>query len=64
MEYKNLIITKSGGIQKVVVNRPEVRNALNSETPYEIIDMARSLDDDVRVVVLPVLTNLLPPEQI
>ena len=51
MKYKNLIVTKNGGIQKVVVNRPEVRNALNRETLNEIIDMARTLDDDVRALI-------------
>lgn len=36
MEYKNLILQKANNIAILIINRPEVRNALNKETVQEL----------------------------
>lgn len=47
-------IHKKDRIQEIVLNRPEKRNALNSETVQELITAFKlaDADDDVRVVIL------------
>ena len=49
MTYKNLILEISGGIGVLTVNRPEVRNALDTETVNE---MHRAFDELSRARVL------------
>jgi enoyl-CoA hydratase len=50
----NLVYEKESGIGYVTVNRPSVRNALNSETIRELKSVFEQLknDDEVRVVIL------------
>lgn len=55
MNYNNIdICLEDDGIATVTINRPEVLNALNSETVIELIDAFDSIaeDDDVRGVIL------------
>lgn len=49
-----VIYEKKGGIARIVVNRPEVLNAIDVQMAYEIIQALRRAeqDEDVRVVVL------------
>lgn len=52
--FQNLIYEKKDGIAYITVNRPAVRNALNSATITElksVFEQAK-LDDEVRVVIL------------
>lgn len=52
--FENLLYEKKGGIAYVTVNRPAVRNALNSQTVRElktVFDQAKN-DDEIRVVIL------------
>lgn len=49
MAYKNIIIKQEGKLAYVVINRPEVRNALNKETLGEIVDALDALKNDDRV---------------
>jgi enoyl-CoA hydratase len=52
--FENLLYEKKDGIAFITVNRPAVRNALNSQTVRELgaaFDQARN-DADVRVVIL------------
>ena len=52
--FENLLYEKKGGIAYVTVNRPAVRNALNSQTVRElktVFDHAKN-DDEIRVVIL------------
>jgi enoyl-CoA hydratase len=52
--FKNLKYEKKHGIAQITVNRPEVRNALNSETISELGTAFHTAgtDDDIRVVIL------------
>jgi enoyl-CoA hydratase len=54
MAYTNLLLERDGGVALVTINRPEKRNALNSETVDElrrlVLDIKR--DEGVRVVVM------------
>lgn len=54
MDYKNLIYEKDGKIAYVKMNRPDVLNALNSETFYELSDLFSQIDKDseLRVVII------------
>jgi len=52
--FENLLYEKTSGIAYVTINRPAVRNALNSATIRDLktaFDEARA-DDEIRVVVL------------
>ena len=52
--FENVLYEKKGGIAYVTVNRPAVRNALNSQTVRElktVFDHAKN-DDEIRVVIL------------
>ncbi len=54
MEFENIFYIKEDGISRIIVNRPEKRNALNRATR---IDMAQALEDterdpEVKVLVL------------
>lgn len=50
----NVILEKSGKIAKIIINRPKVLNALNSETLDEILEAVRDVESDesVRVVIV------------
>src|SRR4051812_43287709 len=52
--FQNLIYEKKAGIGYLTVNRPAVRNALNSATMLELRAAFEQIkaDDDVRVVIL------------
>ena len=54
MEFKNILYTKEKGVTKIVVNRPEVRNALNQATRWEIREAVEDIRQDkaVRVVII------------
>ena len=54
MESKNVLYTKEMGVAKIVINRPEVRNALNQATRWELREAVEDIkkDRDVRVVVI------------
>ncbi|MFQ5710848.1 MAG: enoyl-CoA hydratase/isomerase family protein [Candidatus Geothermarchaeales archaeon] len=52
--FKNIIYEKKGGVAKITINRPEVRNALNIETRRELkaaLEDARA-EEGTRVVVI------------
>jgi len=53
MEFKNILYTKEKGIAKIIINRPEVRNALNQATRWEIREVVEDIkkDKNVRVVI-------------
>lgn len=53
MTFNNLLLSKSGPVARVAVNRPDVRNALNLETRRELKSALASLraDPEVRVLV-------------
>jgi len=48
----NLLVGTSSGVMTVSLNRPDVRNALDDSLIARLTDVFRSVDDDVRVVVL------------
>lgn len=53
-EYKDIIFEKAGGIARVTINRPEVRNAFRPETVIEMYDafiIARE-DPEIGVILL------------
>lgn len=54
MSYYNLIVTKEEGLGIITINRPEVRNALDPQTWYELRAAVRQvkLDNEVKVVVI------------
>lgn len=54
MAYKNILYEKAGNIGYVKMNRPDVLNALNSETFHELGALLIELekDSDLRVVIL------------
>ncbi len=54
MTYKNLILEKSNGIAKIILNRPRVLNAMNEELLAELVVALDDIekDDSVHVVIL------------
>ena len=56
MEFKNIIYAKDDekGMARIIINRPEVRNALNQATRAEIREAVDDLkkDKNVRVVTI------------
>ncbi len=53
-EYDDVIYETSGGIAKITINRPEVRNAFRPQTLFELSDAFETARDDpgVGVVIL------------
>ena len=53
MSYQHVVIEKQGQVARVILNRPEVSNALNSEIMSEIEQAANSFlsDEQTRVVI-------------
>jgi enoyl-CoA hydratase len=52
MEYKNIILEKKEGIAKVIINRPEARNALNIEMRKELLQAIEDVKNDNTVTVV------------
>ncbi len=54
MTYQNLLLDRDGAVAVITINRPEKRNALNSETVDELrrAILALKHDDGVRAVVI------------
>ena len=50
--YEDIIFEKSGGIAKITINRPEVRNAFRPETLFELIDAFNRANEDPEVGVV------------
>src|SRR5258708_5003917 len=53
-DYTDIISEKAGGMGKITINRPEVRNAFRPETLTELIDAFNACreDPDIGVVIL------------
>lgn len=49
MSFENIEITKNGRLAYIVINRPELRNALNTETLQEIVAALNFLERDASV---------------
>ena len=54
MVFKNIVLEKKEGVATIMINRPEVLNALNKATILELTQAVNELekDKDVRVVIL------------
>ncbi|MFO7245720.1 MAG: enoyl-CoA hydratase-related protein [Thermaerobacter sp.] len=54
MAYRHLLVERDGGIGRIVINRPEVRNALNQAACAELVRAFAELsaDPEVRVILL------------
>ena len=52
MEYSTLSVSLENGVACIVLNRPEVMNALNTQMRAEIAEAATSLGKEARVVVM------------
>lgn len=53
MEFTNILVREEKGIGFIIINRPELRNALNTETLLEIeraLDQLR-INEEIRVVI-------------
>jgi len=52
--YKNIIYQQEGPVARVILNRPEFRNAINTETAAELREVFGKvrLDNSVKVVIL------------
>ena len=51
MSYKNIIIEKKNNIATLIINRPQVLNALNIETLEELINGVHELENDSTIQV-------------
>lgn len=54
LEYKSLLVSQRGPVLEVVLNRPEIRNAINTlfESEYEDVLAKAGADDAIRVVTV------------
>src|SRR5690242_16419591 len=50
--YTDILFEKSGGIAKITINRPEVRNAFRPKTLFELIDAFERANEDQEVGVV------------
>ena len=57
MEYKNIIFEKKDGLVKIVLNRPDVLNALDAGTLEELGHAADSINNDISVRVVVITAN-------
>lgn len=51
-DYKDIIYEKMGGIAKISINRPEVRNAFRPETVLELYDAFNDVKEDSSIGVI------------
>lgn len=51
-DYQDIIYEKGEGIARIVINRPEVRNAFRPETVIELMDAFERVRDDAQVGVV------------
>jgi len=51
MSYKNIIVEKKNGIATIIMNRPQVLNALDKETLEELTNAVQDLENDPAVHV-------------
>ncbi len=51
-EYTDILYEKAGGIAKIAINRPEVRNAFRPKTVEEMMDAFARVRDDAEVGVV------------
>lgn len=52
MDYQTLELTIESGIARLTLNRPEVKNALNTQMRAEILHAVKAAERDARVLVL------------
>jgi len=54
MTYKNILVEKKEGIATIIINRPKMLNALNSETIDDLTRAVNNLEKDknIKVVIL------------
>ncbi|HEC81721.1 MAG TPA: crotonase [Thermoplasmatales archaeon] len=52
MVYKNIVVEKKESVAKITINRPEVLNALNTETLLELSKAFDELNEDKKVKVV------------
>jgi enoyl-CoA hydratase/carnithine racemase len=52
MEYQTIILEKKDNITTLTLNRPEKLNALNSQMMFELVDAAKSINQDDETMVL------------
>jgi enoyl-CoA hydratase/carnithine racemase len=54
MSYKNILLEKKAKVAKIIINRPEVLNALNRETRFEILGAFLELerDENINVIII------------
>lgn len=62
----NVVIERQGRVVLVRLNRPQVKNALNSALMTELVSCLEALDQDPQVGCLssPAVRSILPPEPI
>src|SRR5690348_17000373 len=51
-DYTDIIFEKAGGIGKITINRPEVRNAFRPETLTELMDAYNACRKELEIVVI------------
>ena len=51
--FQNILLDKQDGIATITIDRPEVRNALDTKTREEILSAVEDVaqDDDIKVVI-------------
>ena len=54
MEYKEIELTREGGVALITLNRPEVLNALSERMKVELIHALKETEEDegIRVMIL------------
>ena len=53
MDYKTIVVTESGSVRTITLNRPERRNAMTPEMQMELIAaLEEAAQSDCRVLVL------------
>ena len=54
MDFKNIIYQKESGIARMIINRPEKRNALNRDARLEMINALEDTvaDSSVKVLII------------
>jgi enoyl-CoA hydratase len=52
MDYKNIIFEKRGPIGKIIINRPEVLNAVDTPTIFELKDLLSQIERDPQIRVI------------